>query len=524
MAEGLKTAAGAIGGTAHLSIAPPMSLKQFIVDAWHVPEPEIEFNDNWHIDAIAQHLEAVADGRITRLIINIPPGHMKSLITAVFWPAWMWTFRPGWRALFGSYALELAIRDAQRTRDLLISDWYQDTFKPTWRMSGDQNVKSYYQNTRRGSRLAIAVGARTTGFRGHCTVIDDPLNVEDAFAELKRKKAIRYIDKSLSSRLNDQRTGARVFIGQRVHEEDPFGHLISRGGYEVLRLPSEYESKNPSSTSIGWKDPRTQDGELLFPTMFPREVLREAKEKDLGTDGYAGQHQQRPAPAGGAIFKDKWFRLFTPRTIPGAFSELYGTWDMAFKATKGSSFVSGQVWGISGANIYFLGRFRKKVEFPDTVRAVIALSKPLEPGELDPDGMQRVPGVVWKVGAKLVEDKANGPAVIQTLRNEIPGLIAVPGNDDKVASAHAVSWYVEGGNVYLPDPTAYPQLRTMTEEFLQEITRYPNSTYTDETVSFVQGVRIRAIPAADRAAARAKVTPITGTPTRAGQLIRQERW
>lgn len=499
---------------------PSVTLADFVRGGWHVLEPGTPLVWNWHIDVICEHLTAVADGRITRLVVNIPPGLMKSLLGCVFFPAWVWTWWPEWRALFGSYALDLAIRDSARTRDLIESEWYRDTFRPAWRLSGDRNLKSFFQNTRTGFRLSVAVGSKTTGFRGHATIVDDPLNVADAEArsDVKREAAWRWISKSLSSRLNDQRTGARVFIGQRTHERDPFGYLLERGGYELLRLPSEYQAAHPCATSLGRADRRTRDGELLFPEMFPKSVLDEARTKDLGTYGYAAQHQQQPAPEGGGIFKKDWFQRYSPRTLPPVFEEVLASWDMSFKDAEGSSYVVGQVWGRLGAGVYLLGGYRKKADFPETLRAVLALGSYTAPHE----GVWRVPGIAdrWHVGPKLVEDKANGPAVISTLRNKVPGLVAIPGNDDKPARARGQSWFVEGRTVYLPETdVSYPSLREPVQAFVDEVTTFPASAYTDQAVAFTQAL-LRLIPNAEsNGTTAASAAPVELSET--GRMVQQ---
>jgi hypothetical protein len=191
-----------------LEPAPRMPLRQFVEQAWPILEPEALFIPNWHVDAICAHLEAVIDGRIRRLVINVPPGFMKSLLVCVFWPAWVWTFRPGWRGIFSSYAGDLAIRDSVKCRALIESEWYRGTFAPSWQLSSDQNVKSYFQNTRMGFRLSLSVGGKGTGFRGHCVVVDDPLNVRDGFSDLALDEVVRWWDKTMSTRQRPARRRA----------------------------------------------------------------------------------------------------------------------------------------------------------------------------------------------------------------------------------------------------------------------------------------------------------------------------
>src|SRR5579863_9087732 len=157
--------------------------RDFVELAWPLVEPSRPFLANWHIDAIADHLQAVSEGQIRRLLITVPPGHAKSLLVSVLWPAWQWIRCARWRGLFSSYDLELATRDSVRCRGLLTSAWYQQTFQPQWKFAGDQNQKSWFENDAKGFRMALGVGGKGTGFRGDCLVVDDPLNAKKQHSE-----------------------------------------------------------------------------------------------------------------------------------------------------------------------------------------------------------------------------------------------------------------------------------------------------------------------------------------------------
>ncbi len=462
------------------------SLAEFVRAAWHVLEPETPLVWNWHLDAVCQHLEAVKGGRnidepIRRLLINIPPGHMKSLLVAVFWPAWVWLNHPSWRVLFCSYAMELSIRDSVRCRDVIESEWYQKTFRPRWSMKTDQNVKSYFQNTAGGFRISLAVTGKGTGFRGDAIVGDDLLNVDEFPTEGTLDNAIKVWDKRLSSRLNDMRTGARVLIMQRIHENDPAGHLVKRGTYTHLCIPTEHDPELKCSTPLGFKDPRTEPGELLFPGLFPTDVIEEAK-VDLGEYSFAGQHNQKPAPPGGGIYKTHWFRFWyrredgrpkrwmtrledgtihqhEQRELPDRFWMKLQTWDMTFKKTKDTDYVAAQVWGVERANRWLLDRIAHRMSFTETCDAVRAMSR----AHSDCNG-------------KLIEDKANGPAVMDQLQDEIGGFLPVEPLGGKEARAHAAAPIVRAGNVYLPHPEVYPWVK----EFMHAIVSFPMAAHDDE--------------------------------------------
>lgn len=469
--------------------APPMRLREFVERGWPIVEPDMPFIPNWHIDAICEHLEWMSSGEIQRLVINMPPGHAKSMIFAVLWPAWVWTWRPGWRSIYGSYDLDLSTRDAVRTRMVLTSAWYLGTFEPSWRFTSDQNVKGYYRNNRMGERMAVSVTGKSTGFRGHFVGVDDPLNVKDRHSDAPGgalDQAVDWWDKSMSSRLNDPRKDPRAIMMQRLHERDPTGHALAAGGYVHLCLPTEFDVRKRSVTVTKsgqtWHDPRTKPGELLFPELFTPEVIAQAK-KDLGSWDYAAQHQQSPMPATGGIFQKGYFvggevetaegkkiiadRSYRRRQLPPVFEEELQSWDFTFKKREDSDYVVGQIWSRLGADVYLRFERRERMGFADSKRAIRELS------------------AAWpRANAKLVEDKANGPAIIEELRTEIPGIIAVPNNDGVLAHAWAIQGFVEAGNIHVPHPDEEPWVG----EWLAEVCGYPKAAFDDRVAAFTQAI------------------------------------
>lgn len=448
----------------------------FVEDAWPIVEPSAPFILGKHLDALTAHLQAVADGEIRNLLINIPPGHAKSLIVSVLWPAWMWAREtqadraggPGWRCLAASYAAELAIRDSVKCRALVESEWYQHAFvRDRWKLSSDQNVKSYFQNTKMGFRASLSVGGKTTGFRGNAIVVDDPLNALDAHSKAARDTAILWWDQAMGNRLNDLRKGARVVIMQRLHEEDLSGHLLRQGGWVHLCLPTEFEPERKCVTPIGWSDWRTKPGELLFEALFPADVIA-AEKRRLGSLGFAGQHQQRPSAADGTLFKRSWWKRwhragdFVPegvesRLLPDRFDEQFLSVDAAFKETSSSDYVAIGAWGRLGPDKFLLDQVRERLSFTETVKAILDL-------------VAKYP----LARSKLIEDKANGSAVIDVLRKKVPGIIAVNPEGGKEARAAAISPEVEAGNVFVPLQAQW------VADYLEEHAAFPNGAHDDQ--------------------------------------------
>ena len=471
-------------------------LYDFVLHAWPILEPATPFVNGIHTEAICEHLQAVSEGRIGNLIINVPPGHAKSLLAAVIWPAWVWISRPSTRWLFASYAANLSVRDSVRCRRLIESAWYQERWGHIYQLSADQNEKHRFENDKTGYRIATSVGGTATGERADIVVVDDPHSVDQAESDTARRTAVEWFNGTMSTRLNDFANGHKVVIQQRLHEVDLTGDLLAKGGYELLCLPAEFEPERRCTTSIGWTDPRQEPGELLWPDKITAAQLESLK-TSLGAYRYAGQYQQRPAPAAGGVFQRQWFRYWKPAhmdlppvsvrmpdgqmdtvqavPLPEEFDCLIQSWDLAFKDKATSDYVVGQVWGAKGANRFLLDQCRERMNMPQTKEAIRIMSEKWPKG-----------------GAKLVEDKANGPAVIQELQHEIAGLIEVTPEGGKNARAHAVSAQIESGNVYLP----HPAVQSWVDPFIEEATAFPCGRNDDQVDAMTQALhRLRSIRA-----------------------------
>ena len=445
------------------------SFKDFVRLAWPVVLPSSEFVPNWHLGVICDHLQAVSEGRIKNLLINIPPRHAKSVIVAVMWPAWVWgACNPGWQVLCGSYSQELTMRDSVRCRDLILSPWYQRIMRPTWQLASDQNVKHYFVNTAKGFRFSLSVGSQATGWGGDCVMVDDPLNVRDQWSKLAREEAIRWWDKTMSTRYNDAKRFSKVIVMQRLHMEDLAGHVLHQGGYEHLCLPSEFETANRSRTCIGWSDPRTTEGELLFPQLFAKRELDDQR-KILGSGDYAGQFQQRPADAEGAIFKRKWFGYY--QVSPGesrvqtitrlGIRAAIQYWDTAYEDGEENDYSACVTMGIGATSLFVLEVFREQMQFPDLKRVC------------------RQQFDKWLPAGVYVEAKASGKSLVQELRRDtaLP-IIEVQVDRDKVSRAHAITPTVEAGRVLLPDSAAW------VGDFVDELCTFPKATHDDMVDAF----------------------------------------
>lgn len=325
------------------------SLRHFVGQAWPTVEAS-EFISGWHIDAISDHLQAVAQGQIKRLLINIPPRHMKSLQTGVFLTPWVWaqdpdpgrighgrSIRPGTlmgagiRFLFISYGQNLTVRDNVKARRVIDSRWYRDRWGSRVTFASDQNTKNRYENMQGGGRFASSITGGVLGDGGDVIVVDDPHNTLAVESARQRDEVIQFWREVLPTRLNDQKNGAIVVIMQRLHEKDLAGHILANeAGWDHLCLPARYEPDHPHPlrSSLGFEDPRTEPGELLWPARFDEAAINSLSQT-LGAYGTAGQLQQRPTPREGGLFKRSWFRIVEAAPAGGQSAR---RWDLAATA------------------------------------------------------------------------------------------------------------------------------------------------------------------------------------------------
>ena len=447
------------------------SLSEFCKMAWHVLEPATPIKWGWALDAMCEHLEAVHYGQIKRLLMNVPPGMMKSLLTGVFFPAWEWGAggNPSLRYLTTAHKEDLAIRDNLKCRRLISSDWYQERWSVE--LCGDQNAKKKFENTATGFRESMAFRS-LTGSRGDRIIIDDPLSVDDAFSEAALSAAEQTFLEAVPSRVNNQ-DSAIIVIMQRLHERDTAGIILSRQlGYEHLMLPMRFEPERRCATCIGFTDPRTEDGELLFPERFSEAQVSEM-ERTMGSFATAGQLQQRPMPRGGGLFKSDWIQHWDK--LPERFDAAVISWDMTFKESATSDFVVGQVWGRKDGAFYLVDQFRGRWDFVKSLEQFVAAAR-------------KYP----RITRKLIEDKANGPAIISALKRKVTGIIPITPKESKEARANAVTTLWEARNVYLPPPDRYPWVA---QDFIPELLAFPSGAHDDQC--FAAGTLI-ATPWGDR--------------------------
>jgi predicted phage terminase large subunit-like protein len=453
-----------------LMLSLPVSLRTFVRGAWSIIEPGTEITWGWHLDAICDHLEAVTRGEIRDLLICVPPRFSKSTVASVCWPAWAWTINPAWRFLCSSYSSDLSMLHAVASRRVIEHPWFQARWGQQFRLTTDQNVKMNFENDRRGMRISTSTGATVTGLGGDFLACDDPHNIIKVQSDAIREADVRWFKSAWTTRRNDPKKSARVVILQRAHEKDVAAECISQG-FAQLVLANEYDGRKWSSpvlnrdTGKPWKDPRTKKGELLCPARLDAAATKALKTKELGSYGYASQFQQQPQPPGGGIFKRKNWQYY--RIAPADLELIIHSWDMSFKDLETSDYVVGQVWGKRRADAFLLDQVREQMGITASLAAVRALR------------------AKWPATSGIyVEDKANGPAVIELLKREIPGIVAVQAEISKVARARAVEPFQQSGNVFLPFEAPW------LEDYLDELAKFPRGQNDDQVDATTQALRV----------------------------------
>jgi predicted phage terminase large subunit-like protein len=456
-------------------------LAYFFEQAWQVIEPATPFIANWHISAICEHLEAVSRGEIQQLLITMPPRHAKSSIVSVAWPAWVWITHPHIRWLFASYALSLSIRDNRKCRQIIESPWYQRNFGRSFRLSDDQNQKIRYENDHLGYRIAASTTSSVTGEGGDVIVVDDPINAKDADSVVMREAAIDWWDRTMSTRVNNPKKDAKVIVQQRLHQQDLAGHVLEQGGWEHLCLPTEFEPLRRCYTPVAgkvWKctDPRKEEGELLWPARFGAQEVVKAK-KQLGPIGYAGQHQQSPTPASGALWRKEWFRRYrlhndlltleTP-TEEKHYSvhecRRFATVDIASRKTELADYTVISTWlRTPGNELVLRDVIRQRMTNPEQQDALIAAHRR------------------WRYESIHVESVNYQIALVQQcIIKGVPVLSFEPASyGDKVARASTATIFYRNGMIY------HPHEADWLEDVEQELLLFPKAAHDDvvDTIS-----------------------------------------
>lgn len=412
----------------------------FIRKTFATVSPGVDYRHNWHIEAIAWHLNEVASGRLNRLIVTVPPRNLKSIIASVALPSFVLGHDPTRRIIAVSYSGDLAKKHSTDFRSVLRADWYRQTF-PETAIDRKKDTEAEVRTSRRGFRYATSVGGTLTGRGGDLIIIDDPLKPQDAFSASKRQFVNDWYSNTLLSRLDDKRSGAIVIVMQRLHVDDLVGHLIeTQPGWHHLDLPAIAEHEQRIRISDRSHVTR-RPGDLLHPEREPHEILDELKAA-LGASVFSAQYQQAPVPEGGAMIKREWIKRYT--TLPPHNAGfVVQSWDTAQKPGQDNDFSAGTTWFVCGSTVYLMDVARGRFDYPTLKREVLPAR--VTQADCDPDRRRRY-GYRARPGAAA----RRLPGRSYPARYGQSGPHGSPLNLDRgraVLSAHdgAVAWGLRGG-------------------------------------------------------------------------------
>lgn len=435
-------------------------LKAFLIKTFEVLNPGQAFKDSRHVDAICYQLALCYLGKTKRLIITLPPRHLKSLCSSIAFVCWLLGKRPHARIVCASYSEDLAITFANERRKLMQTAFYKKAF-PGNRISKTKNTETETVNTKGGRIISASVGGTLTGKGGGFIVIDDPIKAGDAMSEAERKKVNDWFRNTVYSRLNDPMNDVIIIVMQRVHMDDLVGHVMDLDDWTVLDLPAIAQEDQEIDIDDGVVYVR-KVGDVLHPEHCDLENLNKRREI-LGSAAFSAQYLQRPVPPGGIVFKKDWFQKYIYPTNLEQLDGIWQSWDTASQTGDGNSYSVCVTFGIKGSLLCVLDVTWGRWEYPDLKKKVVELAKK--------EGAERI----------LIEKASTGLSLLQDLMGkENLNLIPYPPKGDKLTRAEQVAAMVEAGRVFLPDDAPW------LAEFLNQLLAFPGAKHDDMVDAFSQ--------------------------------------
>lgn len=435
-------------------------LMSFVRATFHTLEPGTSFADNWHIHVITRALERVASGECKRLIINVPPRSMKSITVTVAFSAWLLGRYPAKRIMAISHSNDLSFKLGADTRTVMESRFFAEAF-PECRIAGA--TRSKINTTGRGYRMAASVNSGILGHGADLIIIDDPINgLEAALSQAERNRTKESWDSTISTRLNNKRTGQVVIIMQRLHEDDLVGHVLQQDDWEVIAIPAIAEEDQSFDMGLAGLYHR-KCGDLLHPEREPQEVL-DRQRRTLGSMNYSAQYQQKPIPAGGNVIHREWLRFYDD--LPDTFERVVVSWDTASTVGETSDWSVGTVWGAIGTDYYLIDLIRGRWESPDLRRKIIETTKR------------------YDAHATLMEETALGQSLTQDINRttRMRAMLMRP-RFDKQARLLAQAARFEAGQVHLPRQAPW------LSNYINELLAFPSGKHDDQVDSTSQALR-----------------------------------
>lgn len=434
----------------------------FIQRSFQTVSPGVDYRHNWHVDAIAWHLQQCLDGSTKRLIITLPPRHLKSICASVALPAWILGHDPQRRIICASYASELTAKHARDCRAVMEAAWYRRIF-PRTRLSLRKSAELDFETTQQGFRYGTSLGGALTGRGGNFLIIDDPIKPSDAMSDVRRKAVKEWFDGTLLSRLDSKKDDVIIVVMQRVHEDDLVGHLLDKDGDWVhLELPAIADVEQTIPLGPDEVYHRRVD-DVLHPDREPIEVLDRLK-ADMGSTAFSAQYLQRPVPVEGNLVKWNWIRVYVHPPAHNDDGRVIQSWDTASKAGELNDYSACTTWLKKGDDYYLLDVARRRLEYPYLLKWVIEMAHR------------------FAAHSVLIEDKGSGTQLIQDLRHRKTGLrpIAITTDVDKVTRLSNQSAQIEAGHVIIPEEAPW------LDDFKAELLAFPCGKFDDQVDSLSQ--------------------------------------
>lgn len=440
--------------------------------------------DNWHIDVICSEIGLVLDGKQNRLIINIPPRYMKSIICSVALPAFILGHNPRESIICVSYSDGFAEKMALDCRRVMESGWYRIIFPGTI-LSNKRHRVSDFETTRGGGRFSTSVDGALTGRGGNWIIVDDPIKTSDANSDSIRTKTNEWYGNTLISRLNDKNNGKILVIMQRTHEADFTGHLLEIDPtYKLIKIPGiavedETWKIRDMVTGKEWVKKR-KTGEALHPERENLLMLQE-KQNTMGSYDFSSQYQQNPTSRGGNIIKREWFKFYDLKDLESDIMarrlhscRLGQSWDTASKAAEHNDYSVCITYLAAGDHKYILDVYRERLEFPDLVKKAIELKTAAE---------KKYKNLFRSSATVIIEELNSGVGLYQTLARKYGNSTIKPykPEHDKATRLKMVSHLIENGTCLFPKDNP-----PWWESFEQEIIKFPNGKYDDQCDAFSQ--------------------------------------
>ncbi|MBW1998600.1 MAG: phage terminase large subunit [Deltaproteobacteria bacterium] len=377
-----------------------------------------------------------------RIIVTMPPRHGKSELVSHWTPAWYLHNWPQEKVILTTYEADYSLSWGRKVRNTLT---YNDEIRTY--LAKDSKAAGAWETDLGGGMVTAGVGGPITGRGGHLIIIDDPhKNWAEAQSKKIRENIIDWFNSTLYTRCEPAAT--IILLQTRWHERDLAGYLLNdhKDNWTEVRLPALAEGDDPLGRA---------EGEALCPERYDRDALLKIK-RAVGSQVWAGLYQQRPAPMEGNIWKLSWWNFYRERP---AFQYLVQSWDTGFKKGEENSYTVGQTWGIAKNGYYLIDQVRDRLEYPDLKRRI------------------KVKYDRFRPRIVLVEDKASGISVVQDLKREtkIPiKPVKVSSEQDKIVRSQLASPAAEAGLIYLPEKAPW------LDDYLDEMTAFPNSEFTDQ--------------------------------------------